>query len=166
MLLSKKTLDTIVAKDNLSIPGKDYFALPEKVLQFGTGVCSAAFLIILLIKQSKQGLFNGRIVVIKSTSSGTTDEFARQDGLYTLCVKGIENGQLKEENIINASISRVLPASSEWDKILDCAADPGIQLVISNTTEVGLELVKERITDTPPSSFPGKLLAILYKRYN
>ncbi len=73
---------------------------------------------------------------------------------------------MKEENIINASISRVLPASSEWDKILDCAADPGIQLVISNTTEVGLELVKERITDTPPSSFPGKLLAILYKRYN
>ena len=166
MQLSKKTLDTIVAKDNLSIPGKDYFALPEKVLQFGTGVLLRGLPDYFIDKANKQGLFNGRIVVIKSTSAGTTDEFARQDGLYTLCVKGIENGRLKEENIINASISRVLSASSEWDKVLDCAVNPGIQLVISNTTEVGLELVKENIADNPPSSFPGKLLAILYKRYN
>lgn len=166
MLLSKKTLDTIVAKDKLSIPGKDYFTLPEKVLQFGTGVLLRGLPGYFIDKANKQGLFNGRIVVIKSTSAGTTDEFAKQDGLYTLCVKGIENGRLKEENIINASISRVLSASSEWDKILACAVNPGIQLVISNTTEVGLELVKENITGNPPSSFPGKLLAILYKRYN
>ncbi len=83
MLLSKKTLDTIVAKDNLSIPGKDYFALPEKVLQFGTGVLLRGLPDYFIDKANKQGLFNGRIVVIKSTSSGTTDEFARQDGLYT-----------------------------------------------------------------------------------
>src|SRR5258706_7200809 len=100
MLLSKKMLDTIVAKDNLSIPGKDYFTLPEKVLQFGTGVLLRGLPDYFIDKANKRGLFNGRIVVIKSTGVGTTDEFAKQDGLYTLCVKGIENGQLKEENII------------------------------------------------------------------
>ncbi len=59
----------------------------------------------------------------------------------------------------------MVSAVLEWDKVLDCAVDPSIELIISNTTEVGLELVKEDIHARPPSSFPAKLLAVLYKRY-
>ncbi|MES1222147.1 MAG: tagaturonate reductase, partial [Bacteroidota bacterium] len=165
MVLSKETLGPIVRKENLDIPAKDYFSLPEKVLQFGTGVLLRGLPDYFIDKANKQGLFNGRIVLIKSTAAGSTDDFNRQDGLYTICVKGIEDGKLREENIINASISRVLPASSAWNKILECAVDPNIEIIISNTTEVGLDLVKERIDLNPPSSFPAKLLAILYKRY-
>jgi tagaturonate reductase len=40
-----------------------------------------------------------------------------------------------------------------------------LQIVISNTTEVGIQLVKEDISGKTPSSFPGKLLAVLYERY-
>ena len=64
-------------------------------------------------KANKQGLFNGRIVVVKSTDSDSS-AFDRQDGLYTVCVRGVENGKTVEENIINASVSRVLSAKTEW----------------------------------------------------
>ena len=165
MLLSKQTLGSIPENKNLDIPAKNYFNLPEKVLQFGTGVLLRGLPDYFIDKANKQGLFNGRVVLIKSTAAGSADEFNKQDGLYTLCVKGIENDKLVEENSINASISRVLSASSEWEKILDCAGDPNIEIVISNTTEVGLDLVRESIHESPPSSYPAKLLAILYKRY-
>ncbi len=70
-----------------------------------------------------------------------------------------------EETIINASISRVLSAKDEWVSILKCAHDPEMQLVISNTTEVGIVLTQDDIRQSPPVSFPGKLLAFLHERY-
>lgn len=165
MLLSKQTLGSVTSKDGLDVPSTGYFTLPEKVLQFGTGVLLRGLPDYFIDKANKRGVFNGRIVLIKSTASGSVDEFNKQDNLYTLCVKGIEDGRLVEENSINASISRVLSAAYEWNKILDCATNSNIEVVISNTTEVGLDLVKESIRLNPPSSYPAKLLALLYERF-
>lgn len=139
--------------------------LPEKVIQFGTGVLLRGLPDYLIDKANRQGLFNGRIVVIKSTDGGDIDAFRAQDNLYTLCIRGVENGRAIEENVVCSAISRVLPAKSEWDAVLRCAVDPGIELVISNTTEVGIQLVQDDVRQTPPQSFPGKLLAVLYARY-
>jgi tagaturonate reductase len=45
------------------------------------------------------------------------------------------------------------------------ARDPGIRLVISNTTEVGIALDENDAFDArPPRSFPGKLTRFLYER--
>ncbi|HEY4876269.1 MAG TPA: tagaturonate reductase, partial [Puia sp.] len=67
---------------------------------------------------------------------------------------------------INASISRVLSATTEWEKISQCAISNDLEIVISNTTEVGISLLdNDDIFANPPSSFPGKLLSILYKRF-
>ena len=148
-----------------SKPAKELLELPEKVLQFGTGVLLRGLPDYFIDKANKQGIFNGRVVIIKSTDSGGSDSFAQQDGLYTICVRGIENGKTVEENIVNASVSRVLSAKTEWKKILACAHNPEMKIVISNTTEVGIQLVQEDITLEPPVSFPGKLLAFLFQRY-
>jgi tagaturonate reductase len=40
-----------------------------------------------------------------------------------------------------------------------------MQLIVSNTTEVGIQLVNDDIRRHPPQSFPGKLLAFLYERF-
>ena len=95
----------------------------------------------------------------------TVSAFDKQDGLYTICVRGVENGKTIEENIINASISRVLCAKTEWKRILECAHNPEMKIIISNTTEVGIQLVQDDINSEPPVSFPGKLLAFLYERF-
>lgn len=165
MQLSAKTVKDIKPVKGLQVPAQSVFALPEKVLQFGTGVLLRGLPDYFVDKANRQGLFNGRIVVVKSTSQGTTDEFAQQDGLYTLYVRGIENGVMSEEAIINSSISRVLSAKDQWNEILKCAHNPEMEIVISNTTEVGIVLTDDHIDDTPPSSFPGKLLAFLFERF-
>ena len=139
-------------------------ALPERVLQFGTGVLLRALPDYLIDKANKQGVFNGRVVVVKSTSSDTSD-FDNQDCLYTLHEKGVSDGQVIENQIIMTPISRVVNARTEWDTILKCAENEAMQIVISNTTEVGLQYVAEDIFINPPQSFPAKLTAFLYARY-
>ncbi|MBN9381334.1 MAG: tagaturonate reductase [Chitinophagaceae bacterium] len=160
MNLSIGNLDAIKAPGVIK-PGKKIFDLPEKVLQFGTGVLLRGLPDYFIDKANRQGVFNGRVVVIKSTDGGDAGAFDRQDGLYTLCVRGIG----EEENIICSAISRVLSAKEQWQEILQCAHNPEMQVIISNTTEVGIRLVEEDIHQRPPVSFPGKLLAFLYERY-
>src|SRR5689334_24341612 len=105
MTLSKNTLNNIKAA-NLELPKEEIFDLPEKVLQFGTGVLLRGLPDYFIDKANRQGVFNGRVVVIKSTDGGDAGAFDRQDGLYTLCVRGIEDGRKKEDNIICSAISR------------------------------------------------------------
>jgi tagaturonate reductase len=161
MTLSKENLKSI--QNGSSVP-EGIFNLPEKVLQFGTGVLLRALPDYFIDKANKQGIFNGRVVIIKSTDSDSA-AFDKQNGLYTVCVRGVENGSTVQEDIINASVSRVLSAKQEWDKILDCAGSADMKIILSNTTEVGIQLSDDKITDAPPASFPGKLLAFLFKRY-
>ena len=164
MHLSKDNLENIKTPGVVK-PGPGIFNLPEKVLQFGTGVLLRGLPDYFIDKANRQGIFNGRIVVIKSTESGDAGPFERQDGLYTLCIRGIEDGKKGEENIICSAISRVLSARDQWQEVLRCAHNPELQVIISNTTEVGIQLVEDDIRKAPPSSFPGKLLAFLYERY-
>ena len=165
MRLQKESIDSIKVRKQLYKPESAVFGLPEKVLQFGTGVLLRALPDFIIDKANNSNIFNGRIVVVKSTSIGSADAFVEQDALYTVCVTGIQNGNKVEENHIVSSISRVLSAANEWDKILECGANPHIQIIISNTTEVGLVLIDDDISQRPPISFPGKLLAFLYHRF-
>ena len=165
MQLSKEIIKKITPQAGLIIPDEKLFSLPEKVLQFGTGVLLRGLPDYFIDKANRKGIFNGRVVVVKSTSQGSADAFDKQDGLYTLCVKGIENGEMTEEAIINSSISRVLSAKEQWAEILACAHNPEMKIIISNTTEVGIVLTDDDIKLSPPNSFPGKLLAFLYERY-
>lgn len=164
MNLSKKNL-LHITYENVVKPSGDLFMLPEKVLQFGTGVLLRGLPDYFIDKANRQGIFNGRVVVVKSTDSGDTNAFDEQDGLYTLCIRGIEAGKKVEENIICSAIRRVLSAKQQWDEILKCAKNAEIKIIISNTTEVGIKLEKESIFQQPPVSFPGKLLAFLNERY-
>jgi len=151
--------------DNISLPDEKIFDLPEKVLQFGTGVLLRGLPDFFIDAANKAGIFNGRIVLVKSTKKGDTEAFDSQDGLYTLGERGIQNGKKVERNILCSAISRVLDAPSEWMEILKCAHNEKMQIIISNTTEVGIQLVTEDIHQRPPLSYPGKLLAFLYERF-
>lgn len=165
MILSKQNIKNPTSTLGIMPPDEKLFSLPEKVLQFGTGALLRGLPDYFIDKANKQGIFNGRIVVVKSTSTGVVDAFDEQNGLYTLCIRGIEGETKVEENSINASISRVLSAKKDWSEILKCAANPEMQVVISNTTEVGITLTNDNVNASPPDSFPGKLLAFLYQRY-
>lgn len=109
MILSRYTAKNMATA---LVPDPALFALPEKVLQFGSSELLPGYFI---DKTNKRGLFNGRIVGVGSTL-GNLSVFEKQDGLFTQCICDLVNGKIIEENIINASISRVLQASKEWGK--------------------------------------------------
>jgi tagaturonate reductase len=163
--LSKSILPKLADHSRLVLPEEGRFALPEKMLQFGTGVLLRGLPDYLIDQANRQGVFKGRIVAVKSTDAGDLAAFERQDGLYTLCIRGIHEGREVKENIVCAAVSRVLSAKNQWDDVLAFAASPGLEIVLSNTTEVGILLVKEDVRQSPPASFPGKLLAVLLVRY-
>ncbi len=87
MILSKENLKHIKGANILV--DESLFQLPEKVLQFGTGVLLRGLPDYFIDKANRQGVFNGRVVVVKSTSNGGTSAFEQQDNLYTLCVRGL-----------------------------------------------------------------------------
>ncbi len=163
MILSRENLH-FINNDNIVKPQSNTFELPEKVLQFGTGVLLRGLPDYFINKANYQGIFNGRVVVVKSTK-GDASEFDNQNSLYTLCIRGLENGQLVEENIISSAISRVIVADENWTSILAVAESQDLKIIVSNTTEVGITLVNEKIDQNPPNSFPAKVLAVLYQRY-
>ncbi len=164
-ILSVHMLPLLTYQSDVSEASFPLQPLPERVLQFGTGALLRGLPDYFIDKANRQGIFNGRIVVVKSTENGEMDAFGRQDNLYTLCIRGIEHQQLVEQNVVCSAISRVLSARQQWDEVLRIAISPDLQIVISNTTETGIQLIPEDIQQRPPLSFPGKLLAVLYARY-
>lgn len=163
MILSQENLNHIYS-EGLIKPDTGIFELPEKVLQFGTGVLLRGLPDYFIDKANRHGVFNGRVAVVKSTS-GSTSEFDEQNSLYTLCIRGIENGAQVSQNIISSAISRVISANDDWNAILEIAQSTDLQIIVSNTTEVGIQLVNESIDQNPPLSFPAKVLAVLYQRF-
>ncbi|TDN38163.1 tagaturonate reductase [Hymenobacter sp. UV11] len=165
-ILSEELVRNGAAAPGVSLPPPALLSLPEKVLQFGTGVLLRGLPDFLIDQANRQGIFNGRVVVVKSTDGGDATAFARQDNLYTVCVRGVEDGQSVSQNVVCAGISRVLSAKSQWAEVLQVATSPELQIVLSNTTEVGIVLDEtDDVRATPPRSFPGKLLAVLLARY-
>ncbi len=121
-------------------PSKSLLELPERAVQFGTGAFLRGFVEYFLDAANRSGVFSGRVVAIGSTSSGRDDIVNEQDGLYTLVIEGLERGRPFRELRIIGSLSRALNANTQWDEVLALARDPNIELVFSNTTEVGIVL--------------------------
>lgn len=141
-------------------------ALPEKVLQFGTGVLLRGLPDYFIHRANEQGVFGGRVVVVKSTNKGGTDEFTNQDNLFTHVTRGVYKGEVVNSHFINTSISRVVLAKKDWSVLLTLAKSDSIEVVISNTTEAGLVIdAEDQLNEQAPISFPAKLLALLYTRW-
>ena len=165
MSLQQLSPELLKSKPDLLPDYEKITQLPEKVIQFGTGVLLRGLPDYFIDKANRQGTFNGRVVVVKSTDSGGVDAFNQQKSLYTHVIRGIEDGAEVDNTFINSSISRTLSAASEWHEVLRVASSEDLEVVISNTTEVGIQLVPDDIHAAPPVSFPGKLTALLYRRF-
>jgi tagaturonate reductase len=134
-------------------------------VQFGTGAFLRGFAEWFIDEANRAGRFGGSIVAIASTDSRREGVLNAQDGLYTLSIQGGAETDGRPRNRIVASLSRALSAETQWKEVLALARDPNIELVISNTTEVGLALDTSDSPDAaPPRSFPAKLTRFLFER--
>lgn len=153
------------ANEGLAVPSPAVFGLPETIVQFGTGAFLRGFVDFFIDEAIRRGAYHGRVVAIGSTPSGRDGALNEQDGLYTLVVEGTgANGPRRECRVVG-SVSRALSAAREWNDVLGLARQPALDLVFSNTTEIGISLEAGDVLDAaPPPSFPGKLARFLLER--
>lgn len=138
----------------------------ETVIQFGEGGFLRGFVDYFFHKLQEKGLYDGKIVVVQPIEKGMCQMLADQDCEYNLFLRGVENGQVVNEHTHVTSISRALNPYTQYEDYIALAASPDLRVLVSNTTEAGIEyLGTEKLTDMPPKSYPAKLTQFLYKRF-
>lgn len=141
---------------------------PEKVMQFGEGNFLRAFVDYWFDIANEKADWNGKCVLVQPIPFGLTNEINAQDGLYTLYLRGSENGKKADYKRVISSVSRCInPYTDEgFDAMIKLAVSDELEYVVSNTTEAGIVYDPDcKLTDTPCSSFPGKLTQVLHARY-
>ena len=145
---------------------KKYGNYPEKVLQFGEGNFLRAFVDWMIDKANRDGIYHGSIVLCQPIAQGLKDMINAQDGVYTLAMRGAENGQPVEKIEVITSVSRCINPYENYEDLMEIARSADLELVVSNTTEAGIAYhAGDQPTDRPPVSFPAKVTAFLYERY-
>ncbi len=139
---------------------------PVRVLQIGDGNFLRAFADWMIDVANGAGVFNGEVVMAQPLSRGIAERLNEQDGLFTVLLRGVQNGAAVESTRIVSCVKQALNPYSEWQAMLAVAQDPTLRFVISNTTEAGIAYVPEDLVDGRcPESFPAKVTALLLARY-
>ena len=81
---------------------------PEKVLQFGEGNFLRAFVNYWFDVSNERAEWNGKCVLVQPIAPGLAKLINEQDGLYTLYLRGRENGEKVDQKRVISSVSRCL----------------------------------------------------------
>ena len=141
---------------------------PEKVLQFGEGNFLRAFVDYWFDVSNEKAGWNGKCVLVQPIAPGLADTINQQEGLYTLYLRGRENGEPVDLRRVISSVSRCLNPYQEegYRAMMEVAISGDLEYVVSNTTEAGIIYDPAcKFEDRPAASFPGKLTQVLHARY-
>ena len=141
--------------------------LPIKVIQYGEGNFLRAFVDYIIDKLNKEANFNAGVAVIQPLAGGMVGMLNEQDGLYNLFLRGIKNGEETEEIHTISCVQDGINPYDDYERYLALAEGEDLEFLISNTTEAGISFDdSDTLEGTPHSSFPAKVTALLYKRFN
>lgn len=143
---------------------------PEKVLQFGEGNFLRAFVDRFFDMGNEATGWNGKVVMVQPISGafGFADGINAQDDLYTVLVRGKENGNTVDESRVISACSRCINPYREDDyrAMMEVAVSDDLEIIVSNTTEAGIAYDPScKADDMPPASFPAKLAQVLHTRW-
>jgi len=139
-----------------------------KVLQFGEGNFLRAFVDYFFDISNEKAGFDGKVALVQPIAQGLTKLINDQEGLYTLYLRGSENGEKVDlKRVISAVDCCLNPyEKTDFDKMMEIATSDSLDIIVSNTTEAGIAYDPScKFDDVPASSFPGKLTQVLYARY-
>ncbi|MBS6845381.1 MAG: tagaturonate reductase [Firmicutes bacterium] len=141
---------------------------PEKVLQFGEGNFLRAFVDYFFDCANEKAGWNGKCVLMQPIAPGLTELINKQEGLYTLYLRGRENGEKVDRKRVISAVSRCMNPYEEvgYAQWMQLAESDDLEYIVSNTTEAGIVYDPESSYDQlPPHSFPAKLTKFLHKRF-
>ena len=139
---------------------------PEKVMQFGEGNFLRAFVDYFFDMANEKCGFNGKVALVQPIAMGLTEYINKQEGLYTLYLRGSEKGEKIDYKRVISSVSRCINPYGDWDKVLELARSKDLEIIVSNTTEAGIvHDTESQFDQCPPISFPAKLTRVLFERF-
>lgn len=139
-----------------------------KVIQFGEGNFLRAFIDWMIDILNKEIGYNGGVAVVQPLKHGLINVLKEQDGLYHHLRQGIEEEKTVDEIRKIECITSTVNPFEEYGAFFNLAEQPEVELIVSNTTEAGIEF-KEN--DQPADNelavtFPGKLTQLLKHRFD
>lgn len=146
--------------------------MTNRILQFGTSRFLQAHADFFVHDARKAGQDIGPITVVKTTQGGPRggriEAFGAVAG-FPVQLKGYKAGQLIDETTQVTSVRRALDANTNWSKLKAIFAEE-TEIIISNVGETGYDLdINDQavfeLPETAPKSFPMKLLALLFHRF-
>ena len=139
------------------------------ILQFGTGRLLQAHADLMIDEALARAEAAGPVIAV--TTSGTPEAAKRAAALaygagFPVHIRGLVDGEPVDRRIQVTSVIEALDAVTQWEDVRAKAIDPHIRAWISNTADRGYELHDEDHAAAPvPRSFPGKLLKLLFARF-
>lgn len=140
---------------------------PIRIMQVGDGNFIRGFIDWMIYELNRKTDFQGNIVSLQATPRGkTVPKLQQQDNLFTLLLRGIQDGKIVNEKHLVDSISKSINPYTDWKETLKLAEQEGLEFLFSNTTEAGIKYEKEPFSEvTCPLSFPAKIVSLLYHRF-
>ena len=140
---------------------------PIRVLQFGQGNFLRGFVDWMLDILNEKTDFNGDIQIVQPRTSGQGETINTQEGLYHTVLMGLQDGREVNEIRLITSVRGLVDPFVDYTRFLELGQNRDLRFIVSNTTEAG---IKFDPNDTEfirlPKTFPGKLTALLYARFN
>ena len=136
------------------------------VIQFGEGNFLRGFVDYMIDIANESGLINTSVAIAKPITFGNLSMFREQDCVYTVLLRGRQDGETVESSRVVTCVDHVVDAYEEYGSYMALAKLPSLRIVVSNTTEAGIVYDDtDKIENTPPKTYPGKLTQFLYERY-
>lgn len=150
--------------------------LPVRILQFGEGNFLRAFVDWMIDKANEAGVMHHGVAIVqpilpddeagKKAVLGMIERIKSQDELYHVYLEGIENKKVAKDIRLVKSVMDAFNPYVEYEKYEKYFLSPELQITISNTTEAGIRYEEgDDLTARPPKTYPGKMTALLYKRF-
>lgn len=133
--------------------------MDTKILQFGEGNFLRCFFDRMVQKLNERTDFNGAVQIIQPRADVLKDVALTLNscgGRYHVCLRGIKNGKPVEEFEEISCVKGV----DLWTNLDKYATLPSLRFIVSNTTEAGIQYVKDENT------FPAKVLRLLKARHS
>lgn len=144
-----------------------------RIIQFGTSRFLQAHVDLFVHEARQAGEAVGPITVVQASGSperaGRVAAFGGPKG-FPVVIRGLEAGQPVERTVTVTSVDRGLSAGRDWETLTDLFAGEA-EAIVSNTGDAGYVVTpQDRTPDlldaaAAPASFPGKLVALLWRRW-
>lgn len=141
-----------------------------RVLQFGEGNFLRAFADLMLDVANEKGITDTGVAVVSPRfgEGRAVKALKEQQGIYHVVLEGIEGGMPKREIRMVSSVADVLAPvlPDDMERYRAYITSPDLRFVISNTTEAGIRYDADDVFAAVPSTFPGKIVSLLWQRFS